>query len=638
MIVPPTVDKRSLGVTFPKKDQAEVLVWAPTPEHVAIKINDHPETIPLNREDFGYWHLKTSQIHPGDHYMFVFNGDKEHPDPASLSQPQGIQGPSQAIDTDAFYWEDRGWVNPSLESYLLYEIHVGTFTPEGTFAALESKLDYLKALGVTAIQLMPVAQFSDSRNWGYDGVFTYAAQNSYGGASKLHHLINTCHFKGIAVVLDVVYNHFGPEGNYLDEFGPYLTDKYCTPWGDAVNFDDAWCDGVRHYMLENALMWFRDFHIDALRLDAAHAMKDGSPVHILQELRQQVDQLMEETGRRHYLMVECDLNDPRFINPLAENGYGMDAQWVDEFHHSLRVTVGEEKKGYYADFKGLANLEKSYRDAYVYDGQFSVVRHKLFGHKVERNPGQQFIVFSQNHDQVGNRKRGERSSQLVSAAMLNVMAGAVLVSPYVPLLFMGEEWGETNPFFYFASHSEAGIGEAIKKGRQEEFGSSQSAGDVPDPNTKATYDQAKVQWNLPATEPHQTLLRYYQTLIALRQQLPALHNLNRQQLEVTACDDEQTLLLHRWHEDQHVLCLMNFSNQPQSVTLTILGESVPWQKLLDSADPQWHPENGVSSASETVSDAQPIMLQPESLVIYANGHEKSQINLPNPISQRLYLS
>lgn len=240
---------------------------------------------------------------------------------------------------------------------------------------------------------MPVAQFSDGRNWGYDGVFTYAVQNSYGGAKGLQHLINACHFKGIAVVLDVVYNHFGPEGNNRADFGPYLTSKYCTPWGEAVNFDDAWCDGVRHFILDNALMWFRDFHVDALRLDAAHAIKDVSPVHILQELRQQVDRLTEATGRRHYLIVENDLNDPRFINPLTEKGYGMDAQWTDEFHHSLRVTVGEEKTGYYADFDGIAHLAKSYQDAYVYDGQYSVVRQKLFGSKAAKIQGNNSLCF-----------------------------------------------------------------------------------------------------------------------------------------------------------------------------------------------------------------------------------------------------
>ena len=261
MPVPLTIDKRSLGVTFSANGQAELLIWAPTPDHVALKLTETSETIPLIKEGLGYWSLTTPQFKPGALYTIVLDDEKECQDPASLSQPDGIQGPSRAVDTGSFYWSDQNWVSPSLENYLIYEIHTGTFTDEGTFKAIEGKLDYLKALGVNAIELMPIAQFSNDRNWGYDGVFSYAVQDSYGGATGLQQLVNACHSRGIAVVLDVVYNHFGPEGNFLEHFGPYLTEKYRTPWGNAVNFDDAWCDGVRRHVLENTLMWFRDFHI-----------------------------------------------------------------------------------------------------------------------------------------------------------------------------------------------------------------------------------------------------------------------------------------------------------------------------------------------------------------------------------------
>ena len=636
MLVPITVDKRSLGVTFSSTNQADVLLWAPTPKQVAIKLTESSEVIPLNKEELGYWSLTTPKIKPNASYTFVLDDEKECQDPASLAQPDGIEGPSKAIDTTSFHWEDQNWDTPALENYLLYELHVGTFTPEGTFAAVEEKLDYLKALGVNAIEIMPVAQFSNARNWGYDGVFWYAVQDSYGGASGLQHLVNACHYRGISVVLDVVYNHFGPEGNFLEHYGQYLTDKYHTPWGNAVNFDDAWCDGVRRHVLENAIMWFRDFHIDALRLDAVHALKDCSPVHILQELKQQVDRLMEMTGRRHYLMVECDLNDPKFIKPLSEQGYGMDAQWIDEFHHSLRVTVGEKPTGYYADFDGISNLAKSFRDAYVYDGQFSEVRQKLFGYKAEANPGSQFIVFSQNHDQVGNRKQGERSSVLYSYDTLKLMAGAVLVSPYIPLLFMGEEWGETSPFLYFANVSEPKLARQIKQGRKDEFSTSKSTKEVPDPDTEDTYQQAKLHWDLIQQEPHQKLLRYYQTLIALRQQLPALHNLNRQELEVTTCDEQQTLLLHRWHDDQHVLCLMNFSKKTQDVTISISASTMHWEKLIDSSDQQWQLKTGSSKAPDSLENSTSVTLPAESFVIYACGHEKSRINVANPIPAHLY--
>ena len=614
-----TSDQRTLGVTFPAENQANILLWAPLVDQAAIKIYGHPDPLPLNCQELGYWQLTTDQIRPGDFYTFVLNGQHERPDPVSLSQPQGVHGPSEAVDTALFSWNDQGWRNPDLADYLIYELHTGTFTADGTFAALEEKLDHLNALGVNAVEIMPISQFPDGRNWGYDGVFPFAAENAYGGPEGLQQLVNACHQKGIAVVLDVVYNHLGPEGNYLPEFGPYLTSKYCTPWGDAVNVDDAWCDGVRHFILENALMWLRDFHIDALRLDAVHAIKDFSPVHILAELRQQVDRLMETTGRRHYLLIENDLNDPHFIDPLSEKGYGMDAQWMDEFHHSLRVTAGEKRDGYYADFDGIGHLAKSYRDGFVYDGQFSTVRRKLFGRRAETNPGHQFIVFSQNHDQIGNRKLGERSSQLYSFAMQKVLAGAVLVSPYVPLLFMGEEWGETAPFLYFVSHTEPKLAETVRKGRQEEFAQVHDGSEVPDPQIERTFQRSKLQWELLEQEPHQTLFRYYQTLIALRKQHPALHHLNRQNLNVVVYEEQKTLAVHRWHDDQQLLCLMNFANQAQSIPLPVAGER--WQKLLDSADPQWMGPawTGSGASPDSLAAINFLTLPPESLVIYASG-------------------
>lgn len=633
------VEKRELGVSFPSASQARVEVWAPEAWHVAIKVLDQSPAIPLKKDEQGYWHLLTDRIKPGDLYMFLLDGENEYPDPVSLCQPQGVHGPSQAVDINQYQWEDQNWKNPDLEAYLLYEIHTGTFTADGTFAGIETKLDYLKALGVNAIEIMPVAQFSDSRNWGYDGVYTYAVQNSYGGAEGLQHLVNACHQKGIAVVLDVVYNHFGPEGNYLSEFGPYLTDKYCTPWGKAVNMDDIWCDGVRRYIIENALMWFRDFHIDALRLDAVHAIRDFSPIHILQELRDAVDQLMAHTGRRHYLLVECDLNDPRFIAPRSDYGLGMDAQWMDEFHHALRVAAGEEKIGYYADYQGVTDLAKSYRDGYIYDGQFSAVRQRYFGRKVDDPSGKLLIVFSQNHDQVGNRMRGERSSVLYSFDMVKLMASAVLVSPYIPLLFMGEEWGETAPFYYFVSHSDPELVEAVRQGRQEEFAEFHTEGHVPDPQSDATFEETKLQWDLPTQQPNQTLLRYYQTLIALRRQLPALSHLDRRNLDVVDNEASETILVHRWYEDQHVVCLMNFSKQPQMVSMPGGdGAGGRWQKLLDSADPLWLPQSTASTAPNTSTDNESISLQPESFILYAQGHEQSHFHLPDPISEELYLS
>ncbi|GAB2793685.1 malto-oligosyltrehalose trehalohydrolase [Rhabdobacter roseus] len=608
-----TTSGRTIGVNFNDKGEAEVSVWAPEAKKVELLSARH--TLPLAKAEYGYWELVTSALKPGDPYHFAVDGKEQRPDPASLSQPEGVHGPSQAFDLKAFSWTDQSWANYPLEEYLLYELHTGTFTPEGTFEALEQKLDYLLELGVTAIELMPVAQFPGSRNWGYDGVFPYAVQYSYGGAAGLQQLVNRCHEKGIAVVLDVVYNHLGPEGNYLGEYGKYFTDKYHTPWGGAVNFDDAWCDGVRRYFIENVLMWFRDFHIDALRMDAVHAIKDFGPVHILKDIRKYVDQLMAETGRKHYLIVEMDLNDNRYIAPVERGGYGMDAQWVDEFHHALRVTSGEERNGYYADFNGIEHLAKAYNDTYVYDGQFSAHRKRFFGTKVESTLGQQFVVFSQNHDHIGNRMLGERTSQLLSFEMQKLVAGAVLLSPYLPMLFMGEEWSEPHPFLYFVSHTDPELVEAVRKGRKAEFAAFHLEGEAPDPVAETTYQDSKLQWELLGQEPHQTMFRYYQQLIRLRKEQPALRCLSREQLSAEANKAQQTLELRRWDAGQRALCLLNFSDQPQ--TMALPTEETSWRKLLYSAETPW---GGPEQPNDQLLAGSSVTVQAQSLLICTNHY------------------
>ena len=613
MLMGINLKKRTVGVNFNAAGEAEIKLWAPLAKSAELLVTENNEKYALKEASYGYWFLTTNVIKPNDLYQFVLDGKKLLPDPASLAQPESVHGPSQAIDICGFNWTDQSWENFALKDYLLYELHTGTFTPEGTFAGIESKLDYLKELGVTAIEIMPVAQFPGGRNWGYDGVFPFAVQNTYGGASGLQHLVDACHQKGIAVVLDVVYNHLGPEGNYFGEFGPYFTQKYNTPWGNAINFDDEYCDAIREYYIENVLMWFRDFHIDALRMDAVHAIKDFSAKHILREVKQQVNQLIAETGRKHHLIVELDLNDTRFINPLEKEGFGMDAQWIDEFHHALRVTAGGEKTGYYSDFEGIAHLAKAYRDAYVYDGIYSPHRKKTFGIKAEHNAGEQFVVFSQNHDQVGNRMLGERSSQLFSFEMQKLMAGAVMVSPFLPMLFMGEEYSETHPFLYFVSHTDPELAEAVRKGRKAEFAAFHAEGEAPDPMDNASFTGSKLQWELIDQEPHATMLCYYKALITARKQLPALHHLNRQHLIVSADEKTQTLILHRWHENQQVLCLMNFSKEEQQIQLP--QNQQQWHKILASANPQW---KGPKTSPETVDAAAPVTIQPQSIIIYSN--------------------
>lgn len=604
---PIEVTKRTIGVNFSENGKATVTVWSPKATKVAIVTGN--EALLLTPTDYGYWSLSTDKLQEGTRYKIKIDDKEAFPDPASLSQPDGVHGESEAFNANAFPWSQTAWNNLPLEDYVLYELHTGTFSDDGTFSGIESKLDYLKSLGITAIEIMPVAQFPGSRNWGYDGVFPFAVQNSYGGARGLQQLVDACHQKGLAVILDVVYNHLGPEGNYLGEFGPYFTPKYNTPWGNAINFDDQWSDGVRRFFIENALMWFRDFRIDALRLDAVHAIKDFSPVHILKEIKLQVDELMRITGRKHYLIVELDLNDARFIDPVDKGGFGMDAQWIDEFHHALRVTTGNGQTGYYADFTGLEHLAKAYRDAYVYDGQWSPHRAKLFGVKAEEAEGRQFIVFSQNHDQVGNRMLGERTSELVSFDQQKVMAAAVALSPYLPMLFMGEEWSEPHRFQYFVSHGDEALCTAVRNGRKEEFAAFHLDGEAPDPVAEDTFNQSKLQWQLTESGRHAQMLSFYKTLLLLRKQHPALKNLNRTNLSVNPLTDSNTLVLLRWHEGYYALCFLNFSAQPQKLKLMKAAE---WKVALDSAAQQWGGSGGSLREENTVT------LQPESVLVLTN--------------------
>lgn len=599
------VKKRTIGINFTENKEAEIVVWSPNAEQIAIITEG--DQIPLSKEGFGYWKTTTNKIKPGSRYEIFLNNKDRYPDPASLSQPDGVHERSEAIDLKKFQWTDQQWKNIPLEEYIIYELHTGAFSPKGNFSGIEEKLDHLVALGITAIEIMPVAQFPGSRNWGYDGVFPFAVQNSYGGAEALQQLVTTCHRKGLAVILDVVYNHLGPEGNYLGALGPYFTDKYKTPWGNALNFDDAWCDGVRNYFIENALMWFRDFHIDALRLDAVHAIKDLSPVHILREIRLYVDELMKATGRRHYLIVELDLNDNRFINSIEQCGYGMDAQWIDEFHHALRVTATREQTGYYSDFAGIEHLAKAYKDAYVYDGQFSPHRKKTFGVKTG-NEGSQFVVFSQNHDQVGNRMLGERTSQLVSFEMQKLLAGAVIVSPYLPMLFMGEEWSEPNPFLYFVSHTDKELAEAVRKGRREEFAAFHAEGEAPDPMAEKTFLHSKLQWAIRTQGQHKIMLNYYMALIELRKSNPVLKELNRKNLEASHSAEQKTILLRRWNAKEQMIAALNFSGEKQVIQIP----KQPWKKIFDSADPKW---NGPAASPEQLTGTT-MMVEPESIVLY----------------------
>jgi maltooligosyltrehalose trehalohydrolase len=541
----------------------------------------------------GYFRAVVEGIGEGALYRYRLDKDKEHPDPASRYQPQGVHGPSQLVD-HRFKWTDSSWRGLPLQKYVLYEIHVGTFSTEGTFEAILPRIQSLKELGITAIELMPVAQFPGNRNWGYDGVFPYAVQVSYGGPLSLKRLVNECHQHEIAVGLDVVYNHLGPEGNYLGDFAPYFTDIYKTPWGDAINYDEAESDHVRRYFIENALQWVTDYHIDALRLDAIHAIVDTSARTFLEQLSETVHQEAKELGRRVYLMPESHRNDARLISPLDIGGTGYDAVWNDDFHHSLHALLTREQNGYYEDFQpdSIEGLAACYREGFLYSGQYAKFWRKRRGNSSKLVPAERFIVYSQNHDQVGNRREGDRLAQIVSFEQLKLAAGAVLLSANIPLLFMGEEYGETAPFQYFVSHGDAELIEAVRRGRAQEFAQFSWQGGIPDPQSDQTFVRSKLNWNLQSAGKHKVLRRFYQELLRLRRELPALAHLDKNSMRVTPlAADRKMLLVERWQGSSRIVIPFYFGTEP--VTTSLLRSAGRWQKLLDSAD--WQPENEIRS-------------------------------------------
>jgi maltooligosyltrehalose trehalohydrolase len=457
--------------------------------------------------------------------MYAVDGSEPVPDPRSPWQPAGIHGPSRVVDHSAFAWTDAGWAPPALTDGVVYELHVGTFSPEGTFDGVRSRLDHLVSLGVTHLELMPVAEFSGDRGWGYDGVDLYAPKDAYGGPEGLQRLVEACHRRGVAVLLDVVYNHLGPVGNYLERFGPYFTSRYCTPWGKAVNLDDAGSDETRRFFIDNALHWLRDYHLDGLRLDAVHALVDHSAVHFLEELAAEVKALEGRLGRPLVLVAESDLNDPRLVRDTAAGGYGIDAQWSDDFHHALHAFVTGEKDGYYADFGSLGQVARALENVFVYDGCHSAHRRRRHGRPVGDLPRTRFLGYLQNHDQVGNRARGERTSHLVDPPALRASAALVLLGPFVPMIFQGEEWATRSPFLYFTDHQEAELAEAVRSGRRHEFAAfGWDPDEIPDPQDVETFRRSKLPWDEISMEPHRTMLDWHRKLIALRRSHPSLRD------------------------------------------------------------------------------------------------------------------
>ena len=489
--------------------------WAPLAQHVDVKIDEH--TWPLVQVEGGWWELSVEAAKSGTDYGFVLNDDgMVLPDPRSLWQPYGVHGLSRVLDQAAFVWTDDGWRAPALRNAVVYELHIGTFTAQGTFAAAEERLGYLKTLGVTHVELMPVASFPGARGWGYDGVDLFAPQETYGGPDPLKHLVNAAHSHGLAVLLDVVYNHLGPSGNYLARFGPYFTASHHTSWGDAVNFEDAGSDEVRRFFIDNAKMWLRDYHFDGLRLDAVHAYVDRSAIHFMEQLGMEVGVLERETGRSYVVIAESDLNDPRVVTERERGGYGLDAQWSDDFHHALVTLLTDDRGGYYADFGSVVDLAKALREVFVYDGRYSKYRDRVHGRPAEGLPRRRFLGFAQNHDQVGNRAKGERLSALTTPGRVKIAAALVMVSPFVPLVFQGEEWAASSPFLFFTDHEQE-LGRLVSEGRKKEFAAfGWQAEEIPDPQDEATFARSRLRWDEIAEPEHAGVLGWYRELIALR--------------------------------------------------------------------------------------------------------------------------
>jgi len=573
--------ENKIGADF-LENRSRFRVWAPFNDRVGVHLLASDRVVPMEKRARGYHQVTIEKLAAGALYKFQLSTDKERPDPASRSQPHGVHGPSALVDPN-FCWDDAQWRGLRLEDYIIYELHVGAFTPAGTFESVIPYLDYLLELGITAVELMPVAQFPGARNWGYDGVFPFAAQDSYGGPRGLKGLVNACHQRGLAVVLDVVYNHLGPEGNYLGDFGPYFTDRYKSPWGPALNFDGAYSDEVRNYFIQNALYWLVDAHIDALRLDAVHAILDHSPVTFLEDLSAAVKQESSRCGRPLFLIAESADNDARLLRPRERGGYALDGQWNDDFHHALRTLVTNDRAGYYRDYGDFMQLVKAYREGFVYSGEYSPFRKRRHGSSSRDLGARQLVVFSQNHDQVGNRMIGDRLTQAVSLEKLKLAAALVVLSPFIPLLFMGEEYGETAPFPYFISHSDPELIEAVRRGRRMEFASFEWQGEVPDPQAEATFLSAKLRHDRRDQGDHRALRQFYRELIGLRKNIPALARSDKDGTAVRDFPAQQVLAVERWSDGDRTLMLANLGVSENSVVVA-LGSGC-WRKLLDSAVP-----------------------------------------------------
>ena len=553
-------------------------VWAPAAGRVELVLDAQRRPM---RRDHEWWLRDVPEAGHGTDYAFAVDGRAPTPDPRSRWQSRGVHGPSRVHDPHTIAWTDERWRGVALPGALLYELHIGTFTPEGTFDAAIDRLEHLVELGVDLVEVMPVAAFPGRHGWGYDGVHPYAVHEPYGGPDGFARFVDACHARGLGVVLDVVYNHLGPSGNYLATYGPYFSDKHHTPWGQGANLDDRHADEVRRWIVDNALMWLRDYHVDALRLDAVHALADDSATHLLEQLATEVDALSAALRRPLTLIAESDRNDPRVVTAREAGGYGLDGQWLDDCHHALHALLTGEGQGYYADFAAdpYAALAKTLRRAYFHDGTWSSFRGRVHGRPLdtERVPAHRFVTFLQNHDQVGNRATGDRLSQHISTGRLEVAAALLLTGPFTPMLFMGEEWGASTPWQFFTDHPEPELAEAIRAGRRREFAEhGWAAEDVPDPQSPQTVQRSTLDWAEREKEPHASLLAWHRALVALRRTRRELTDPRLAQVHVAHDATARAIVVSRGR----LRVMANLSPDPQPVSIDRPVAAV----LLASAD------------------------------------------------------
>jgi maltooligosyltrehalose trehalohydrolase len=610
-----------LGASYLSDGRCNFQMWAPFADRVELHLLDPQDRlVKMERKEKGYYQVVLDDVPPGSRYVYRLNGDVERPDPASRLQPQGVHGPSAIVDSN-FAWEDDAWHGLPLQQYILYELHVGTYTEEGTFDAIIPYLDQLVDLGITAVELMPIAQFPGERNWGYDTIYPFAIQNSYGGPEALKRLVNACHQRGLAVAVDVVYNHFGPEGNYMAEFGPYFTDRHKMAWGAPLNYDGPDSDEVRRYFIENALYLVRDCHVDMLRLDAVDNIFDDSAFSFIEELAAVMERERVQLNRQIYLVAETSTNDPQLVRPREMGGKGIDGQWNDEFHHALHTLLTGETIEYYSDYIDpddsvhLSFLLKAYREGYIYSGQYSPRMKRRHGKSSREIPAHRFVVFLQNHDHVGNRRLGERISHLVSFDQLKLAAGVYLLSPYLPLLFMGEEHAEIAPFLYFISHSDPDLIEAVRTGRREDFAEYKGQGGPPDPQAEETFQRSKIHHALAETGEHRELREFYKELIRLRKCVKPLSVLSKDHMEVSEVGWGRVMYARRWFGEEEIFALYNFEAEPVAVEVPVPKGG--WVKLLDSAFGTAN-SGRAKSPDEIQSDGRvSLTVEREAFVLYA---------------------